>query len=382
MKMPRRRILFINQTSGYLMRDILHVFAEYHDVVLMASSPVEGVKYDKVSAYDRRSSVRRIISWLIATVQIWCKVWGKYSDWELFIVSNPPFATLLPFFLKNRYSLFIFDIYPDVLVNQHFLSADNFIVKWWQKTNRKVYARADQLFTISEGMRDCLCQYVAVERIQVVPLWTDKSNIHRIAIEDNYFMKEHHLENKFVVLYSGNLGNTHPVDVLIDVAKRVNDPDVIFVIIGEGGKKKLIEDRIEKEKCKNVKMLPRQPYDMLSYSLSVADIAVITLDMNSSQLSVPSKTYNLLAIGVPLLCIASPDSELGNLVRKYEVGGIFYPDEIDRIVDFILCIKNDIHLKRRYVHQAVKASSYYTVSNARILLNVFPCPYQNIKPID
>jgi glycosyltransferase involved in cell wall biosynthesis len=284
-------------------------------------------------------------------------------------VSNPPLAPLLPLVLRNKFSVLIWDIYPDVLVNQHVISQTNIISKWWCIANKKVYKRAEHVYTISDGMKVCLSAYISNNRIKVIPLWPDNTNLHRVEKLDNLFIKNNQLEGKFVVMYSGNLGNTHRMDVLVDVAKRVNDDDIVFVLIGEGGKKKIIEQRVAEENVKNVLLLPYQPYEFLSHSLSAADIAVVTLDTESSAMSVPSKTFNMMSLGAPLMCIASPESELGNIVRRFQVGNIFQPDNIDGITEFVLKLKHDKALRSQYVDNSLRASREFSVENAKMFVN-------------
>ena len=139
-------------------------------------------------------------------------------------------------------------------------------------------------------------------------------------------------------------------------------------MIGEGGKKKMIEERIEKEKIRNVRLLPFQPLEMLPHSLSAADIAVVTLDSTSSQMSVPSKTFNLMAVGAPLMCIASPDSELGNLIRKYDVGAIFPPESVVEMAKFVIRLKAEEQARTRYCSNAKNAAKDFTNENAKMFI--------------
>lgn len=360
-------IVIINQSPNYLMRDIAQVFTgQYEEIVMLGAWSVNDMKTDIIKAYDKRSMTKRLITCLIATIQIFWKVIWKYRDFELFIVSNPPTAPFLPLMVRNHFSLLIFDIYPDVLVNQHILSSKNLIIRWWRKANKKVYARAERVFTISEGMKECLCQYVEADKIKIVPLWPNNVQIHQIKKCDNIFIREHHLEHRFVVLYSGNLGSTHRMDVLVDVAEIVKD--AFFLIIGEGAKKKLIEEKIEKESCENVLLLPFQPLEKLSHVLSSADIAVVTLETGASQMSIPSKIFNLMAVGAPIMGIASPESALGKLIEKYEMGKTFSPDDIEGMAAFVREVKSNTILKDRLSRNAQSASSHFTNENARLFI--------------
>ena len=76
---------------------------------------------------------------------------------------------------------------------------------------------------------NCLSQYVDADRIKVIPLWPDNTNLQRVDKERNLFIKQNKLEGKFIVMYSGNLGDTHRMDVLVDVAKRITDENIVFV---------------------------------------------------------------------------------------------------------------------------------------------------------
>lgn len=110
-----RRIVIVNQSSGYLMRDIAKAYHHKgYDVVLMASpsdkntdvlSEKEGIRIDPLIAYNKSSAFRRLWTWTFATIQVLYKLWIDYREDELLIVSNPPFAPLVALVVRNRFSL-------------------------------------------------------------------------------------------------------------------------------------------------------------------------------------------------------------------------------------------------------------------------------------
>ena len=142
-----KRIVFINQDSGYLMIDIITEYVNKgYDCILFTGRLVErnrklpqSVKIEKIIRYRRTSKLYRLFTWSIGFIQILTKLLIKYPSDELFIVSNPPLAPLLPLFLQNQFSLLIFDIYPDVLVELGYSAPTSAIVLLWQKLNRKIY---------------------------------------------------------------------------------------------------------------------------------------------------------------------------------------------------------------------------------------------------
>ena len=97
----------------------------------------------------------------------------------------------------------------------------------------------------------------------------------------------------------------------------------------------------------------------LPYALAAADLGVVTLNNATTLLSVPSKTYNLLAAGVPLLCISSASSELANIVEKYDNGKNFQVNEIETIASYILHLsENQEELKILSKHSLIAAKDF------------------------
>lgn len=294
------------------------------------------VKVERIITYNRTSKLSRLWSWLIGSLQIFIKIAFRYRKHEIFIVSNPPTATLLPLLFNNPFSLLIFDIYPDVLTELGYAAPGSFINRLWEKWNKKIYPRAANIFTITEGMGEVLRKYSADRPVKVVPLWTDNSFLKPVDADDNPFLTRHRLQGKFIVLYSGNIGLASEVDVLVDVAYRIQRDDILFLIIGEGAKKEPMAKRIRDTGLANFIMLPFQPASELPFSLSSAQLAVVALGKGETRLAVPSKLYNYLSVGAPLLCLSSMGSEVQRLVEKYKCGQNFELHDIDGIVSYII----------------------------------------------
>jgi len=367
------KIVFINQGFNYLTIDIINEFADkYTDVSVITGSirvqdiPLsEKVFVDKIITYNKKNLLTKTLTWLIGTVQIYFLLLFKYRKHELFFISIPPFAYLLTLLLKNKFSLLIWDVYPDTLKSYN-ISEKSFFYKFWQNLNRRILPKAHRLFTIGNRMADLINQYVDKENIIVIPLWSGLTKIKSIPKSENEFAIEHSLVDKFVVQYSGNIGYTHNLEVLIETARKlIDNEDIVFLIIGRGKRSKDIKDLIKSYNLRNCKMLPFQHDDILPYSLACADLGVVVLDEKTSQVSIPSKTYNLMAVGVPLLCIASKDSELGDYIDEFENGAIFSADKVDEISSFIQTLSNNKGLLNKFKCNSLKASRNFTRDNAK-----------------
>jgi glycosyltransferase involved in cell wall biosynthesis len=370
------KIVFINQNAGYLMIDIINAHAsDWQKMALLTGKLVQrdvplnpGVKVDRIVTYRRNTTLARLFTWTWGFVQIFWLIKLKYRNAHLYIVTNPSFATLLPLVCKNSYTLLIFDIYPDALVEYKVLSANSFIIRLWRKANKLIFPKADNIFVLSNGMKKLVSQYVDAHKIYVVPLWTHNEFFKTVSKEENPFIAQHNLQDKFIVMYSGNLGFTHNLEVLLDVAAAIKNPEVFFLIIGDGDKKKSLEEKAKRLALENCKFLPLQDVSMLPYSMAASDVGVVSLGSEASLLSVPSKTFNLLSVGVPLLCIADERSELSELVKQYGCGRCFDGKSIESIKAYIEFLVKDVDYRNTIKEKSLAASLNFGLKNAKQLI--------------
>lgn len=373
MKNQNRQIFFVNQSSGYLMIDILEAFSEEYDelilcagVIVPRSRPLpENVKVERTIPYNRTSKWQRIYTWSIAFIKVLYLILFKYRKATLFLVSNPPFTTFLPLFCKNPFFILIYDVFPDALVKHHVFSAKSIIIRFWEKVNKNVYARALRIFTLSKGMSNLISKYAPNTAIEVVPIWSDNDFLKPLPRAENIFLQEQDLLNKFVVLYSGNLGRSHDVEILVDLAARLSREPFFFLIIGEGDKYQSLSQLIANSGLSNIRLLPWQPVEKVPYTLASADIGVVSLGKEASLLSVPSKTFSLMSVGVPILGIADHKSELADLISRYNLGKCYNTENLEAMELFISTLASNPELHRKLRKNALEASKDFTSGNAK-----------------
>jgi glycosyltransferase involved in cell wall biosynthesis len=365
-----KEIVYINQNAGYLMIDIINAKDSSYKKSIITGKIIPrnkqlgtDITINKIITYDRSSSIKRIFTWGWGFLQILFLVKFKYKKAELFIVTNPPFATFLSLFCKNKFSLLVYDIYPDAFVQYGILNKKSKLIKYWENANKKIYPKAQHIYTLSGGMKNLLSNYVNEAKIKVVPIWTDNTFLKPIPKHENEFILKNNLQNKFIVMYSGNLGFSHDVEIIPEIAKIITTPEIKFLIIGDGDKKLLIEQKIKDYQLTNCQLLPLQETQMLPFSLAAADLSIVTLGKEASLLSVPSKTFNIMSVGTPLLCIASQKSELAHLVNTNKVGKIFNANQLEEIKDFILQLFNDKNLLEEYKQNSLLTSKLFGPEN-------------------
>src|SRR5436309_9343800 len=169
-----------------------------------------------------------------------------------------------------------------------------------------------------------------------------------VTPQDNWFRKEHGLDGRLVVMYSGNLGVVHETDALIEVVRRLQAmPEVCVLFVGEGQGKDRLEKWVRCEGLKCVKFLGYQAQEALQYSLSAGDIHLVTLRQGMEGLSVPSKVYGIMAVGRPVVFIGPEGSEVAALVRDAGCGVVFAPGEGEKAAQTILDLARDHHGRER-----------------------------------
>lgn len=371
-----KSVLLANQSTGYLMVDIVNAYVQsgkYDRVELFAgeinirpSVPDSSVHVIKTVKYDKSSTLKRLLTWVGAFVHLLWVVWRRSKHCHLVLVSNPPLNVFVPLFTLKKFSFIVYDLYPDSLFSQGFVKRNSFLGRWWMTKNKQIFAKADCVFTLSEDMKKAVAQYVAEDKIKIVYNWAHNEHIRPIDKKENVFLTDLKLQDKFIVLYSGNMGMTHDIDVLVDVADRLKENEKIhFLFIGEGAKKAVVEEKVARYGLKNCSVLPYQPLEVLPYSMGAADLAVVTTDAKQSGLSVPSKTYTYLATGAALLCLAEDNTELARLTRERRIGRCFVSQDLGGIAGYILQMVSDRRLLQEYKDNSRKTSLMYTPENAQ-----------------
>ena len=374
-----RKVVIVNQAVNYLTVDLCNAFSDrFQDVSLITGSIhvqgeelSEAVDITYINKWVERPTWKKALSYIWASLQIYVLLLIRYRRHEVFFVSLPPMAYLLSLALPHRCSMLIWDVYPDVFKITG-MKKEHPVYKTWGWLNKKSFDKAYRVFTIGYRMADLLSKYMNPEKISITPLWSIFQGDNKPQRENNPFITDYNLEGKFVVQYSGNIGLTHNVETMVELAElMVEEEDILFQIIGRGPRKPYLKSLVKKKKLPNCQFLPFQSDEMFPYSLSAADLGVVILDKLTSKGSVPSKSYNLMSYGIPSLYIASEESELYDYIQKYNHGKCLDHRSLQEAKKFILELKNNKKIWQEYADNSLKASTNYRRGNADTIANKY-----------
>lgn len=278
----------------------------------------------------------------------------------IIITTAPAFLTWLGYFSyviwKKKYICLIYDLYPDVVTTLNVLPEHHFIIKMWHKLNFHTWTKAKEIIVLSSNMKERIakkCPQVK-EKISIIHNWANGDLIKPIKKEDNWFIKENHLDQKFTILYSGNMGRCHDMETIIGAAYILKDyqQHFEFLFIGSGAQQQSIKNKINDLSLNNFLFLPYQHKDVLPYSLTAGDVSLISVAKEMEGIVAPSKLYSTLASGVPVAVICPENSFLKELITDAKCGGTFRNNDAQGLADFFLKLYKDQQLKEKMGYNA------------------------------
>lgn len=261
-------------------------------------------------------------------------------------LTDPPIIGLTAF-LTARWNRapFVFvcqDVFPEVArLLQGFQSRT---VHWLlDRISRFLIRNADRVVAIGETMQERLVQERGAERekVKVIHNWADCSTISP-GEKRNPFSLANELEDKFVVMHSGNLGLSQGLEIIVRTAAYLTEfPRIEIVFVGDGVTKAILEKQVWEQGLRNVRFLPYQDKEALRDSFASADIFIISLKRGLAGYIVPSKLYGILAAGRPYVACVEEACEVTTITRKYDCGLLAESDNPQDLADKILALYRD-----------------------------------------
>jgi len=369
------KILFLNQMAGPLFKELAEdlslkmsndsiLLTGHHDTLLLKNS-LSKLKISKAPTYNRRTKLSRVLSWLTYSLKAFWQMLKCDKSTIIILVSNSPFLGFFVLFIgavkKTRYVVLVYDIHPEILINFDVLGEKSFIVKVWRLINRMLWERSVAVYTIGNIMALNLSKKFNVKksklgRVGVVPPWVDTDKIKPIDILHNPLI-ELTKGCKLTVLYSGNMGITHDIDSILQAAKILKDEqNITFLLIGAGSKWQDALDFQKKNNLTNLQVLPLQHESKLPYTMSLADIALVSLDDGAEGLMIPSKMFYYMAAGAAIIGICKGENDVSEVIQNSSCGITIEPKNPKRLATTIKNLSIDVKKLNDFKKSARKSA--------------------------
>jgi colanic acid biosynthesis glycosyl transferase WcaI len=285
--------------------------------------------------------IRRAISELLFTARIFWALLTSLRRGDVALTVTAPFmlsyAVAAAARLKRaRAALIMHDLFPDVLVTAGLLSSKSVVAKAMRWINALTFRTLDAVIVIGRDTERLLSNYRGMrrEKIRFIPNWATLVPATRPIEADNRFRRG--LAASFMVGLSGNLGFTHDPVIVYEAARLLrDDPDIHFLLSGWGiGFVRLRQMQAE-DNLPNVTLVDRVADEDLEVFLSAANVWLIPYRKNVAGVSVPSRFYNLLAVGRSVILVSEPDAEAALTVKENNLGWVVTPGRSDQLAEAI-----------------------------------------------
>jgi glycosyltransferase involved in cell wall biosynthesis len=355
--MPKR-ILLVSQVYApdpaavaRLMADVgTELAVRGNDVIVLTADrgyDNPGVKYPRRSIVDgveirrlpfcsfgKGSMALRVLGGLSFTLQAAVRGLMMPGLDTIVVSTSPPMASLsavlIGAFRRVRVVHWPMDLNPDQTVSLGLASPRSFTVRAFDWLNRAILRRADAVIALDRVMaRRLEAKRPVADKLVIVPPWPEEDAVEPVAHDENPFRQTHGLDGKTVIMYSGTLGPSNPVDTLLKAAEQFeDDPRLAFLFVGGGTGMAEVKARNRP----NVRCLPYEPLSRMRFSLSAGDVQVVSLGDAMVGIVHPCKVYGAMATSRPILFLGPADSHVTDMMLESEFGWHVRHGDVDGAV--------------------------------------------------
>ena len=352
-------------STGYVLTKIAEGLADRYSVHALCSQPTyssrghrapsreahNGVEIERVWGVTLNKNVlwQRLLNAVTISTSVFVRALRRFRRGDVvLVVTNPP---LLPFVTvaacKIRRAgcvLIVHDVYPEVLVAAGIARRNALTVRLLRSATRWLYRRVDRVVVLGRDMETLIARKLGtgdMSKVAVIPNWGDVDVVSPAPKESSPTARKLDLLGQFVVQYAGNMGRTHGMEDVMEAARRLRCENVHWMVLGSGAKRPWVEAYVAREGLRNVTVDSiRSRVDQQDY-LNACDVSIISFAPGMAGVSVPSRMYNSMAAGKPIIAVADADSELARVVVEEGIGKVVRPGDVDQLVATIQRMRAD-----------------------------------------
>jgi len=301
------------------------------------------VSVPEFSKTNKISRIKNIVAYFIRAIAATFKA-GKQD--YVYTISQPPIiggilGVLGKWIKRAKYIYNIQDFNPEQTMAVEY-SKNKLILSLMIRFDKFSCKRADKVIVVGRDMVETLKNRFRGKRVPphcFINNWVDENEIYPLEPTNKKvaaFKQQYGLENKFVIMYSGNIGLYYDLEKLIRIVKKFRDnKEVIFAFVGAGSVKDKLILYKDKHHMDNVVFIPYQDKQALIYSLNAGDVHWVVNAKGIKGVSVPSKLYGVMAAGKLVLGVLEEGSEARLIIEETGCGYVTEPgqyDEVEKII--------------------------------------------------
>ena len=352
-------------STGYYLTSIAEGLALNYEVKVLCGQPNYASRGTRAPHHETRNNVeifrvrsttldknvipKRLLNMLTLSLSMLMFSLRRFrkNDRVLVVTAPPslPFITALASLIKRaNYTLLLHDCYPEVLVAVGKIQPNSLFSRLVDLLNSWLYKHASKIIVVGRDMNELLSQKTNGMKIPIVfiPNWADLESVYPTPRSENSLLSDLGIKDKFVFMYAGNIGHPTDIESIIECADRLRpESDFHFVFVGSGAKSRWLKSQVEQRKLLNVTILGQRPRKEQNLFLNACDVGLVSLVKNMWGTAMPSRTYNILAAGKPILALTDDGSELARVIEEEGVGWYTQPGNVDELLAKVMEIYKD-----------------------------------------
>ncbi len=258
----------------------------------------------------------------------------------LITLSDPPMlvtiGSIIAKIKKSRHINWCHDLYPDI-VPALGIKIPKPILEKLRLIRIKSMKLCDKIIVCGRCMKKQLSHDgIEINKISFIANWYD------LELNKCSTHKTNKPSKTFRILYAGNIGLAHPIDIILKTAKIIyeRDKNIEFLFVGNGKQFEYIAKQRGSMGIDNIRLLPYQPLSKLCDTMTKGDVHIITMSKKAKGLMVPSKTYSAIATERPSIFIGPQNCEIAKMINEFNAGIVISKNNTQELVDAIIYLKN------------------------------------------
>lgn len=323
---------------------------------------IEGISILRVALYPNHdnSALKRIFNYI--SFAFMAMLFGIFATKKADVIYayHPPLtvgiaAIFIKFLRRTPIVYDIQDMWPDTLKATGMLN-NNKILNIIGSVCKLVYKFVDHIVVLCPGFKNKLIERnVPEEKISIIYNWCDEQGLTKAQPAKVAYQQL--MQNKFNIVFAGNMGKAQALDTILDVAKNSqNIQDIQFVFVGGGTETERLKQRVSIENINNTVFIPHMPMAEVGGVLELSNLLLVHLKKDPLfEITVPSKTQAYMAMGKPVLMAVAGDA--ANLVHKAQCGCVATSEDVESIKQAILKIYQLTSAEQQQL--GLNASNFY-----------------------
>ena len=307
---------------------------------------INGVNIKRIplTSFGKANIFLRVISQIsLVTIVLFKCLFVKKPD-AILVSTSLVFivAPILNIIRKIPYLYWIMDLNPDQAISAKILSPKSLSAKLYNLMQKFALKNAHSVVSLDTFMKQRVeVKYNQISNHFVLPPWPHEDHLVDNTDNDIDFRKMNNWGNKRVLMYSGNHSVVHPLDTFLKASQKFEGDDkLLLAFVGGGLGKKIIDQWIKEKPLSPIDSLPYQPIENLKYSLSSADIHLVSMGNSMAGCVHPCKIYGAMAIGKPILLLGNNDNHISEIINKYDIGWSVEHGDIDAMLNILTYLRD------------------------------------------